>query len=532
MGADDGAGTRAAEGRAPNPCIIVNTQKENRIMADPVNPVVPQPGQAPGTDPVDGLVAAARESNAQRAAENAAISARAVEEAHAEERVRISEINKLVRMTKLGDEFADRLIKAGTKVDKVREIVLQELARSDENSPISGHIRFEAGEDKRDKFVRGACASIFQRAGIGETIAAAKKNERLAAQFADVPTDPGEFRGMRLIDLARHALEMRGVSVRGLHGEALVKRALEYRDAGMNTTSDFAVLLETAVNKTFLGQYAITPTTWQRWAGKKSVQDFRTATFYRPGSFGVLDSVSEAGEIKHKNIPDGAKAQLTASTKGNIIGITRRAIVNDDLGAFQNLAAGLGQAAAFSVESDAFALITANAGLGTTQSDAQPLFHANRSNIGATGAMSVTTWDSAAAIMAVQKDVSAQMILDLKPAVWLGPKGLEATAKVLNTSTIDPTVSKGQAPNPVNGMVRDVIGTGRLPGTGGTTTRHYFLADPGLFPVFAVGFIDGQEAPVITSQQSFEYDGMQIRILFDYGVAILDYRGAVACAGA
>jgi hypothetical protein len=483
-------------------------------------------------DPVDGLVAAARESNAQRAAENAAISARAVEEAHAEERVRISEINKLVRMTKLGDEFADRLIKAGTKVDKVREIVLQELARSDENSPISGHIRFEAGEDKRDKFVRGACASIFQRAGIGETIAAAKKNERLAAQFADVPTDPGEFRGMRLIDLARHALEMRGVSVRGLHGEALVKRALEYRDAGMNTTSDFAVLLETAVNKTFLGQYAITPTTWQRWAGKKSVQDFRTATFYRPGSFGVLDSVSEAGEIKHKNIPDGAKAQLTASTKGNIIGITRRAIVNDDLGAFQNLAAGLGQAAAFSVESDAFALITANAGLGTTQSDAQPLFHANRSNIGATGAMSVTTWDSAAAIMAVQKDVSAQMILDLKPAVWLGPKGLESTAKVLNTSTIDPTVSKGQAPNPVNGMVRDVIGTGRLPGTGGTTTRHYFLADPGLFPVFAVGFIDGQEAPVITSQQSFEYDGMQIRILFDYGVAILDYRGAVACAGA
>ena len=42
----------------------------------------------------------------------------------------------------------------------------------------------------------------------------------------------------------------------------------------------------------------------------------------------------------------------------------------------------------------------------------------------------------------------------------------------------------------------------------------------------------GQEAPRIESQPVFGFDGLQIRIVFDYGCAVLDYRGAVACAGA
>jgi HK97 family phage prohead protease len=523
MGADDGAGVRSLP-QSTNPCIFqTSATRGATTMADPI--VVPA---SPAASVEETTRAAVDQRRAEKEAQ-AVTAARAAEAAVADERARATKIRALCRRAGQPESLADRLIEQNASEAEVSSALLNELTRSSDESTSPSHLDILMGEDKRDKFVRGGVASIMQRAGLAPMIATAKKSDAMGAHLADVSADPGEFRGMKLADLARASLELRGVSTRGLHGEQLVKRALQFRgDAGMNTTSDFAILLETAVNKSFLGAYAVTPTTWRRWCAVKSVQDFRTSTFYRPGSFGVLDSVSEAGEVKHKNIPDGAKATLTPSTKGNIIGITRRAIVNDDLGVFRDLAAMLGQSAALTVESDAFALVTVNSGLGPTQSDSQPLFHSNRANIGATGAMSVTTWDSASSIMAVQKDISGNMILGLTPAVWLGPAALRATAQTLNKNTSDPTANKSSGvANPVQGLVQDVVATGRLTGT-----RHYFIADPSQAPVFAVGFIDGQEAPRIDSEQSFEYDGVQWRIILDYGVAVLDYRGAVTAAGA
>jgi hypothetical protein len=286
----------------------------------------------------------------------------------------------------------------------------------------------------------------------------------------------------------------------------------------MQTSSDFTVLMETAVNRLFLGAYAMAPVTWRRFCGVKPVADFRPSGFYRAGSLGTLDTLTEAGAVQHKRIPDGEKATITASTRGNIISISRRALANDDLGAFKNLAVQLGDAAAYSVEADVYALLLANGGLGPTQSDSQPLFHANRANIGTTGAMSVTTWDGAAAVMAAQRDPSRNQLLELAPAVWLGPAGLRATANTINRSA---------GPNPSQGLLRDVITTSQLTGT-----RHYFFADPAAFPTFAVGFLAGREAPMIDSRMPKFRDGLMIKVTFDYGVGALDARSAVTCAGA
>ena len=522
MGADDGAGVRSVN-QSTNPCVFQNLSAEGApAMSDkpavPVNPVS-----------VEETTRAAADQRRSEKEAQALVASRAAEAAVEAERRNSTEIRTLCRKAGQPESLADKLIAQGATRAQVSEALLNELTRASDDSATPSHLDILMGEDKRDKFIRGATASILQRAGLAPVLSAAKNTPHGKEHLADVATDPGEFRGMKLVDLARAALELRGVSTRGLHGEQLVKRALQSRgDSGMNTTSDFAILLETAVNKTFLGAYAAVPTTWRSWCGVKSVQDFRTSTFYRPGSFGVLDSVTEAGEIKHKNIPDGAKATLTPSTKGNIIGITRRAIVNDDLGVFSDLASQLGQSAARTVEADAFAMITVNSGLGPTQTDSQPLFHSNRANIGATGAMSVTTWDSARSIMAAQRDVSGNFILDIKPSIWLGPAGLGSSALTLNANESDPTANKSSGvKNPVRGTVEQIISTAQLTGT-----RHYFLANPAVYPVFVVGFIDGQEAPRIDSEQSFNYDGVQWRIILDYGVAVLDYRGAVTAAGA
>jgi hypothetical protein len=371
--------------------------------------------------------------------------------------------------------------------------------------------------DYRDKQLSAMCAAIFQRTGHADLMRAAKATPAGSGALADVSTDPGDFAGLSLLDMARRCLDRQGIAPRGLKGEEIVERALTVR-TGMQTSSDFTVLMETAVNRLFLGAYAMAPVTWRRFCGVKPVADFRPSGFYRPGSLGTLDTLTEAGNVRHKPVPDGEKATITATTRGNIISISRRAIANDDIGAFKDLAVQLGDAAAYSVEADVYALLGLNAGLGPTQSDSQPLFHANRANIGATGAMSVTTWDSAAAAMAAQRDPAKNQLLELAPAVWLGPAGLRASAYALN---------RASGPTPSQGLLRDVITTSQLTGT-----RHYFFADPAAYPTFAVGFVAGREAPVIDSRMSKFNDGLQLKVTFDYGCGALDARSAVTCAGA
>jgi hypothetical protein len=537
IGADDGAGFRS-ESAERFKCTFITTrqQQETTTMADDDN--TEQPGTPTPTpeDLEDNVARAATEAARRKRIEDARqrgeSEQQAAEEATQRTLERVTQINDIAERSGLGSSWAAKLIKANVSVDKAREAAFAFVTKREHDEfTTDGTLRVTAGDDARDKYLRGATAWLIERSGHADMISRAKGVARLAHNFTGLATDPGEFRGMRMTDLARYALELRGRSAKGLHGEALIRAALQTRgDQGFNTTSDFAILLETAVNKIFVGQYALAPVTWPMWAGRKSVQDFRTSTFYRPGTFGVLDSVTESGEIKHKNIPDGEKRTLTPGTKGNIIGITRRALANDDLGAFQSLASGLGLAAALTVESDAFAMVTANSGLGINY-DANPLFHASRSNIGPTGAMSPATLDGGRATMARQKDPSTNQFLALRPAVWLGPVELGGVAKQFNSSTTDPTDNKAQGvSNKVLNLFRDIVDSPYL--SAQSTTRHYLLADPNLYAVFAVGFIDGQEAPRIDTEQSFGFDGVQFKVVLDYGTAVLDFRGAVTCAGA
>lgn len=388
--------------------------------------------------------------------------------------------------------------------------------------------QYEAGETDREKFIRAGAAAIIARAGHLQLVRQAAKDGLFADQLRDVATEgAGDLASWTLSDLARGCLERAGKASGGPAAE-VVKRALEVRGEGSNTTSDFAILLESAARKISLGFYSATPTTFRRWCGIKSLQDFRKAKFYRPGSLGTLDDLAEGGEPKFKNIPDGEAADLTLGTKGNIVGLTRKAIVNDDLGVFRELMSAIGEAAARTIEIAAFNLLKMNVGMGPTVGGVT-LFHATHANIGAAGVMSIDTWGEAWALLAAQKDPQGTT-LNLAPAVWLGPNSLAPKAKQFNTSTSDPTTGKSSGVgNPVLGFVRDVIGTSYLEVN---KPRHYIFADPALNPTFAVGFLNGQEGPLISTLPQSSYDGTRWRCLLDFAVGAFDYRTAVTLPGA
>lgn len=366
--------------------------------------------------------------------------------------------------------------------------------------PLAGNPDIRSGETQGEKFVRGASKALLARAGV-------EKHE-----------DGNEFRGMRLLDLAREALAIAGINARGLDPREIVGAAFT------QSTSDFPILLESVMHKTLLNAYRTAPDTWRRFCRVGNVSDFRAHTRYRLGSFGNLDSLTELGEFNNKTIPDGEKETITASTKGNLINLSRQAIINDDLDAFNGLAAQLGRAAMRTIEADIYTLLASN----PTMSDGVALFHANHGNLAASGAaMSVATIDAGRVAIASQQDVSSNDYLDIRPDAILCGISVGGDARVINDAQYDPdTANKLQRPNKVRGLVSDVIDTPRITGT-----EWYLFANPMDAPVLEVAFLDGVQDPYLETMNGWTVDGVQQKVRLDYGTAAIDYRGAYKNAG-
>lgn len=440
------------------------------------------------------------------------------------ERQRILDIQRIVRAAGLGDDFSKPLIDNGISLPDARIAVLEEMAKRSAQVTTAQHTRIEAGEAEADKWCRGVGAWLYQKAAVADVIrqAAAKKPDHPA--FKDVVFDPGQFRGMSLLDLARDSLERSGIRTRGLDKMRVAQLAVR---AGYQTTSDFTVALENVLNKTLLAAYTIALDDWRRFCAVGSVTDFRAHPRYRTGFLGRMPIVREHGEFNRKAIPDAVKESITADTRGYIVGLSRQAIINDDMGVFNRVAAQVGRAAALSIELDVFDTLKLNSGLGPLMNDGNTLFHATHNNIGAGAAISVDALDADRVDMAKQKDPSGNEVLNLRPAILVLAVGLGGQARVINAAEFDfDQTSKFQKPNKVRGLFREIVDSPQLTGT-----RRYLFADPAILPVLEVAFLEGQQEPLLESWEGREIDGVEWKVRLDYGVAAIEFRGAVTNAG-
>ncbi|PPK72669.1 hypothetical protein B0F88_103102 [Methylobacter tundripaludum] len=416
-----------------------------------------------------------------------------------QERQRQVDIRKFAQMSRADDAVVNGFIERGDSFEVAKEQMLKKWSEKVDSEATRGDASVTT--DEKDKFIEAGVNAIRGRAGVDKMDAG------------------NEFRGMRMTEIAKLCLDRAGVSSRGMGELEMVKRAFT------TSTSDFPVLLENAMHKTLQGAYATAPDTWSRFCSVGSVTDFRAHNRYRLGSFGNLDALGENSEFKNKSIPDGEKSTITATTKGNVINISRQTIINDDLSAFIGLSKMLGRAARRTIEADVYALLASN----PLMSDGIALFDAAHDNLAGTAAVvSVASIEAARVAMAKQMDVSGNDFLDLRPALWLGGMGAGGSARVVNEAQYDPdTANKLQSPNRVRGLFRDVIDSPRISGN-----EWYVFADPAESPVIEVAFLNGEQEPFLESEQGFEVDGLQWKVRLDYGVGLNDYRGAYKNAGA
>lgn len=371
-----------------------------------------------------------------------------------------------------------------------------------------GATHIETVADETDKRREASVAAILVRAGLAD------EKTRAAAQA-------GPFRGHRLLDFAKASLTHAGIKYDRMDPMQIVGAAFT------QTAGDFPILLENAMYKVLQNAYATAGDTWSRFCATGSVSDFRAHPRYRTGSLGNLEALNELGEFRNKTIPDGEKGSITAATKGNVINLSRQAIINDDMGAFMGLAANLGRAARRTIEADVYAMLALNGGLGPTMADSFTLFHANHNNVGTGAAIAVAALDADRVKMASQTDVGGNDFLDLRPSVLLVPLALGGAARAIVGAEYDDDSSKNQRkPNVIRDLFDDIVDTPRMTGT-----RRYLFADPSTAPVIEVAFLDGNSTPYLESEDGFSVDGTRWKVRLDYGIAAIDYRGAVTNAG-
>lgn len=318
------------------------------------------------------------------------------------------------------------------------------------------------------------------------------------------------FAGMGTLDLARDCLRNSNQAITAMSAGQIIERAL-------HSTSDFPLILGDSIGRTLRASYAAAPSGLKQVGRQTTARDFKDKHRLQLSEAPRLEKVNESGEFKSGTLAE-AKESYRLATYGRIIGITRQALINDDLGAFADLARRMGQAAAATEAQLLVDLLLANSGNGPTLSDTVVLFHtATHKNKAASGAgPDVTTLSTARTAMRRQVGLKGELI-EVAPKFIIVPPELETAVEQL-LATI--TAAEAAKVNPFSGKLTLVVEP-RLT----SAKRWYLSADPASIDGLEFAYLEGEEGVQIETKAGFEVDGVQIKARLDFGAGFVDHRG-------
>lgn len=332
------------------------------------------------------------------------------------------------------------------------------------------------------------------------------------------PSEPARpFMGLGMSDMARHLLTRAGVAGVGMLGrEELVTRA-------MHTTSDFPNLLTAAGNRVLMPAYQAAQSPLKAMARQRNADDFRPMSLIRVGEFGKLKKVNEAGEIKALTTGEAIEG-YSLETFGGIFNLSRKAIINDDLGAFTQWAGMMGRSAAETEADQLVQLLTQAAGLGPVMGDGKRLFHVDHGNLAGAGALpDVDELSAARLALRRQTGLDNESPINAPPKFLLVAADLETVAEQLLATLAANTVTEA---NPFSGKLTLAVEP-RLP-----DGEWYVFADPAILPVLEYAYLSSAQGPQMASRDGWDVLGREFRVVLDFGAGAIDWRGAYRNPGA
>ena len=322
-----------------------------------------------------------------------------------------------------------------------------------------------------------------------------------------------------LQDLAAAALTIAGRDRSEFHNDNEMIRAAF-------STSSLPTILSDSTSKALVEAYTETTSDWRLFCHIGDAPNFHDQTGVRPAAIASLEELGDGGKIKHGSLKEEDTYVWNVDTFATIISVTRKTMINDDLGFLKELSPMLGTAAGRSLRDLIWSTILGGQTAG--------YFASGNANLAeASSALAIGTLGAGIAAMRGQRDSKGNDI-DIKPAVLVVPVALELTARAILTSA-EILGTSGPNGNPVKNIVPDLIVEPRLSNstrfTGTSSTQWYLFGPPSSRPV-TVGFLNGAQNPTIETQDTdFNTLGMQMRVFFDYGCALADEKAGYKATG-
>lgn len=341
--------------------------------------------------------------------------------------------------------------------------------------------------------------------------------------------------GERTVEAARKARITNLVDLAGksLQAAGLDPDAYGNRDAMLKaafSTNNLPNILSNVINRELVEAYQETTNDWRKFCHVASAPDFRERTGIRPAAVDGLLLLPKGGQIKDTSLGEEALYQWKVDTYTRMLDIDRQDIVNDDLGFLNEVSPIMGAAAGRTLLDLIYQTIMGGQAAG--------FFASGKNNLGEAGsALDVTSLGTGVSSMRSQRD-SKGNDLNIRPVALVVGPSLELTARALLNSVeliglADELMPSG---NPVSGIVPNLIVEPRLENTdrftGASATQWFLFGAPKDRPV-TVGFLNGQQSPMVqTEEADFNKLGLQMRCVFDFGVALTDHWAAYKATGA
>jgi hypothetical protein len=322
-----------------------------------------------------------------------------------------------------------------------------------------------------------------------------------------------------------------------------------YVRADGGSTASIANVLANVMNKFMLQGYLYVEGAWKEIAAIRPVKDFKpTKSINLFGDF-EFQGLGPSGELKNAALQDQAFANQ-ADTTGRILTITRKQIINDDLGMLTQAPMLMGRGAGLKLNTTFWTAYLNSSALDDGGSTA--FWAATHTIAGAKangnyisgGSSPLSSASLQTMYQTFQKQVDPMGYpLGVDPEILLTPVELDGTSRELMNSQyivmagVGASAVKQASDNIWKGRFKPV-GSRYLSNsniTGYSATAFYLLANPSIVPVIEVAFLNGQEMPTVQTASpdyQFEVLGISIRGFFDFGVNLQNFRGGVKSAGA
>jgi hypothetical protein len=279
------------------------------------------------------------------------------------------------------------------------------------------------------------------------------------------------------------------------------------------------------MQKRIVMDYNLQRVDWKKVVSIDNVPNFKTQSIQRVAAFDDLSTVdTESTSYPELGTLTDEEIGYAITTKGGLVTITRKTIINDDMRFLRKIPVRIARAAVRTLEKYVFNTLFADNPVYDVDSVA--LFHSDsHSNL---GSASLAEAALEAAIAAVEQQSDGDERIGIAPKYLLVPTDLQFTAARLLNSAYQ-VGATNETVNVLKGILELIV------------VKHwtdadnwYLLCDPVDVETIVLGFLNGQVEPEMflqdqpTVDKVFTNDQIRYKVRHEYAGDVVDYRGAYA----